>query len=43
MSKDFDPDQDRQSVSPDLGPICLRSLSADDKSLCLSKERVKNL
>ena len=25
------PDQDRRSVSPDLGPICLQRRSADDK------------
>ena len=28
----LDPDQDRQSVSPDLGPNCLQKLSAEDKS-----------
>ena len=27
-----DPDQDRHSVGPDLGPNCLQRLSADDKS-----------
>ena len=27
----LDPDQDRQSVSADLGPNCLQRLSADDK------------
>ena len=26
------PDQDRQSVGPDLGPNCLQSLSADDRA-----------
>ena len=30
----LDPDQDRQTVSPDLGPICLQRLSAEDKSSC---------
>ena len=27
----MDPDQDRHSVGPDLGPNCLQMLSADDK------------
>ena len=26
-----DPDQDRHSAGPDLGPICLQKLSADYK------------
>ena len=38
-SNGLDPDQDRSSVGPDLGPNCLQRLSADDKSR-LSKERV---
>ena len=29
MSNGLDPDQDRRSVSPDLGPNCLKWLSAD--------------
>ena len=29
-----DPDPDRHSVGPDLGPNCLQRLSADDKSRC---------
>ena len=29
---DLDPDQDRGSVGPDLGPNYLQRLSADDKS-----------
>ena len=29
-SNGLDPDQDRQSVGPDLGPNCLQRLSADD-------------
>ena len=32
MSNGLDPDQDQCSVVPDLGPKCLQSLSADDKS-----------
>ena len=39
MSNSFDPDQDRHSVGPDLGPNCLQMLSADDKSRA-SKETV---
>ena len=30
MSNSFDPDQDRHSAGPDLGPNCLEGLSADD-------------
>ena len=30
--KGLDPDQDRHSVGPDLGPNCLQSLSADNTS-----------
>ena len=29
VSNSLDPDQDRHSVSPDLGPSCLQKLSAD--------------
>ena len=32
VSNSLDPDQDRRSVGPDLGPNCLQRLSADDKS-----------
>ena len=32
LSDSLDPDQDRHSVSPDLGPNCLQRLSTDDKS-----------
>ena len=32
MPNNLDPDQDRRSVGPDLGPNCLHKLSADDKS-----------
>ena len=31
MSNSLDPDQDRRSVGPDLGPNCLQRLSSDDK------------
>ena len=33
VANGLDPDQDQQSVGPDLGPNCLQMLSADDKSL----------
>ena len=39
MSKSLDPDKDRHCVGPDLGPNCLQSLSADNKSR-VGKERV---
>ena len=32
MSNSLHSDQDRHSVSPDLGPNCLQSLSADNIS-----------
>ena len=32
VSNGLDPDQDRHSVGPDLGPNCLQRKSADDKS-----------
>ena len=37
VSNGLDPDQDRRSVRPDLGPNCLqkRYLSTDDKSMCV--------
>ena len=31
MSNCLDPDQERHSVGPNLGPDCLQRLSADDK------------
>ena len=34
----LDPDQDQQSVGPNLGANCLQWLSADDKSLQARKE-----
>ena len=33
MSNCFDPDQARRFVGPDLGPNCLKRLSADDTSI----------
>ena len=38
VSNRLDPDQDRHSVGPDLGPNCLQGLSADDTST--SRQRV---
>ena len=35
MSNSLDPDQDRHSVIPDLGPNCLQRLTADDKNQLL--------
>ena len=32
VSNSLDPDKARLSVGPDLGPICLQRLSADDTS-----------
>ena len=32
VSNGLDPDQDRRSVCPDLGPNCLQRLLANDKS-----------
>ena len=32
MSNGFNPDQDRRSVGPDLGPNCLQKIFADDQS-----------
>ena len=37
MSKNFDPDQARHFVGPDLCPNCLQRLSADGTS----KQRIK--
>ena len=42
VQKSLDPDQDRHSGSPDLGPNCLQSLSVDDK-VSARKERVEDL
>ena len=38
VSNGLDPDQDRRSVGPDLGPNCLQRLSADD----ISRQRVSH-
>ena len=38
VSNGLDPDQDRHSVGPDLGPNFLQSLSADDKLLLARQE-----
>ena len=38
VSNGLDPDQDRISVCPDLGPNCLKRLSADDMLLLLSAD-----
>ena len=32
VSNSLDPDQDRRSVGPDLGPNCLQRVSADNNS-----------
>ena len=39
VATSLDPDQDRHTVSPDLGPNCLQTLSADDKSCHYSLAR----
>ena len=36
----LDPDQERHSVGPDLGPNCLQRLSADDKSHSKQEKRL---
>ena len=33
VSKGLDPDQDRHSVGPDLGPNCLQRILANDKGI----------
>ena len=40
MLNSLDPDQDRHSVSPNIGPNCLQSLSANDKSRQSLKELI---
>ena len=37
MSNSLDPDQAQRFVGPDLGPICLQRLSADNTSRSLSR------
>ena len=41
----LDQDQDRKNVGPDVGPNCLQSLSADDKSRSWQEklQRLQNL
>ena len=39
VSNSLGPDQARQFVGPNLGPICLQNLSADD----ISRQSVKRL
>ena len=41
VSNSLDPDQDRQSVSPDLGKNYLQRLSTDDKS-CQYQRKIYN-
>ena len=38
VSNGMDPDQDRLSVGPDLGPNCLQRLTSDD----ISRQRVSH-
>ena len=38
VSNSLDPDQDRHSVSPDLGPNCFQRLSEEDKSCCYQRK-----
>ena len=40
VSNCLDPDQDRHSVGPDLGPNCLQRLTADEKKLPLARKRL---
>ena len=42
VSNSFNLDQDQHSVSPDLGPNCLQSLSADDKNLPLTSKELNS-
>ena len=44
-SLDPDPDQERHSVGPDLGPNCFQRLSADDKSsrYWLARKELSNI
>ena len=41
VSKGLDPDQDRHSVRPDLGPNRLQKLSADDVQLQLARNELQ--
>ena len=40
VSNGLDPDQDRRSVGPDLGPNCLQMLLSADGKVAASKGRV---
>ena len=40
MSNSLDPDKARHTVGPDLGPNCLKRLSADDK---IHRQQAKKL
>ena len=40
VSNSFDQDQDRHSVGPDLGPNCLKRLSADTKGSQLARKEL---
>ena len=41
MSNSLNPDQDRHSFGPDLGPNCLQRLSISRRQVTTSGERVK--
>ena len=43
VSNSLNPDQDLQSVSPDLGPNCLQKLSDSRRYVATSKVRVKSM
>ena len=40
MSNRLDPDQARQFVGPDLGPICLQRLSADVTTMAGTQSKI---
>ena len=40
VSNSLDPDQDRRSVGPDLGPNCVERSSADDK-IAASRQEIE--
>ena len=42
MSNGLDPDQSQRSASPDLGPSCLKILSADNKKSTLVRQELKH-
>ena len=43
VSNSLDPDQDRLSVGPDLGPNCLQRLSGNDKTIQIKHEAIPYL